>query len=202
MYRVLRLHQEARGSAHRRQRREVYQGRRAYVWDNTGDTATLRSDHRRVVDTESDDTGAMEVYLHLGPTAVRLPPVLDQLVAQQLRQGRLPHTGAAIVTGPWLFPGVKAGQPLSHARAVVRLRRLGLHPGPGRSRALLHLVARLEAPLLAQVLGITPSTAVRWSDLAGRTYSGYVARVVQGKTVEGPDPQERRNGHLFELLGS
>ncbi|SOE08993.1 Lamin Tail Domain [Streptomyces sp. 2323.1] len=31
-------------------RRDVYQGRRAYVWDNT---ATLRNDHRRVVDAES-----------------------------------------------------------------------------------------------------------------------------------------------------
>ncbi|BDH12990.1 hypothetical protein [Streptomyces hygroscopicus] len=34
-------------------RRDVYQDRRAYVWDNTGDTATLRIDHRRVVDAES-----------------------------------------------------------------------------------------------------------------------------------------------------
>ncbi|WP_411139378.1 hypothetical protein [Streptomyces sp. C10] len=34
-------------------RRDVYQDRRGYVWDNTGDTAALRHDHRRVVDAES-----------------------------------------------------------------------------------------------------------------------------------------------------
>jgi hypothetical protein len=143
-------------------------------------TLMIRTGQVRIIN--NDDTGGIEVYLHLGPTEVRLPPVLDQLVAQQLRQGRLPHTGAAIVTAPWLFPGVKAGQALSHARAVVCLRWLGLYPGPGRSRALLHLAARIEAPLLAQALGVAPSTAVRWSDLAGRTYSGYVARVVLGAT--------------------
>ncbi|MGW2028295.1 hypothetical protein [Streptomyces decoyicus] len=34
-------------------RRDVHQERRTYVWDNTGDTATLRNDHRRIVDAES-----------------------------------------------------------------------------------------------------------------------------------------------------
>ncbi|MFJ8671896.1 MULTISPECIES: lamin tail domain-containing protein [unclassified Streptomyces] len=32
-------------------RRDVYQDRRTYVWDNS-DTATLRNDHRRVVDVK------------------------------------------------------------------------------------------------------------------------------------------------------
>lgn len=86
------------------------------------------------------------------------------------------------------FPGMKAGQPLSHARATVRLRALGLPPGPGRARALLHLAARVEAPLLVQALGVTAGTAVRWSELAGRTYSGYVDRVVSGETVPPHSP--------------
>ncbi|GGT26457.1 hypothetical protein GCM10010222_80330 [Streptomyces tanashiensis] len=34
-------------------RTDLYQDRRNYVWDNRSDTATLRDDHRRVVDTES-----------------------------------------------------------------------------------------------------------------------------------------------------
>ncbi|MFE0379104.1 lamin tail domain-containing protein [Streptomyces inhibens] len=32
---------------------DLYQDRRAYVWDNDGDTATLRNDHRGLVDTET-----------------------------------------------------------------------------------------------------------------------------------------------------
>ncbi|GAA2705111.1 lamin tail domain-containing protein [Streptomyces anthocyanicus] len=34
-------------------RSDVYQDRRNYVWDNRSDTATLRNDHRRFVDSES-----------------------------------------------------------------------------------------------------------------------------------------------------
>ncbi|MEU5214168.1 lamin tail domain-containing protein [Streptomyces sp. NPDC020742] len=34
-------------------RTDVYQDRRVYVWDNDGDTATLRNDHRRIVDSKS-----------------------------------------------------------------------------------------------------------------------------------------------------
>lgn len=33
--------------------RDVYQNRRAYVWNNYRDTATLRNNHGRVIDTES-----------------------------------------------------------------------------------------------------------------------------------------------------
>lgn len=106
----------------------------------------LRTDDLRA--THSGPT--RDVYLTLGETEIHLPPVLDQLAIQQLKRGRIPHSGNALATGRWLFPGMKAGQPLSHARATVRLRALGLPPGPGRARALLHLAARVEAPLLAQ----------------------------------------------------
>ncbi|MGW8367020.1 lamin tail domain-containing protein, partial [Streptomyces wedmorensis] len=34
-------------------RTDLYQDRRNYVWDNRSDTATLRDDHGRTVDTES-----------------------------------------------------------------------------------------------------------------------------------------------------
>jgi hypothetical protein len=139
----------------------------------------LRTDDIRVTRGASADA----VYLTLGETEIHLPPALDQLAIQHLKHGRLPHSGTALAAGRWLFPGMKAGRPLSHARATVRLRALGLPPGPGRARALLHLAARVEAPLLAQALGITASTAVRWSELAGRTYSGYVDRVVRGEEI-------------------
>jgi len=34
-------------------RHDVYQDRRAYIWNNNGDTATLRGSNGRIVDTES-----------------------------------------------------------------------------------------------------------------------------------------------------
>ncbi|MFE9552178.1 lamin tail domain-containing protein [Streptomyces sp. NPDC006692] len=37
----------------RNTRSDVYQDRRAYVWNNTGDTATLRDNHSRVIATRT-----------------------------------------------------------------------------------------------------------------------------------------------------
>ncbi|WP_406110352.1 lamin tail domain-containing protein [Streptomyces sp. NBC_01003] len=34
-------------------RTDLFQDRRAYVWDNNGDTTTLRNDHRRIIDAGS-----------------------------------------------------------------------------------------------------------------------------------------------------
>ncbi|MFE2275649.1 lamin tail domain-containing protein [Streptomyces lavendulae] len=34
-------------------RTDLYQNSRSYIWDNKADTATLRDDHNRVVDTET-----------------------------------------------------------------------------------------------------------------------------------------------------
>lgn len=43
---------------------------------------------------------------------------------------------------------------------------------------------RVEAPLLARILGLHPSIANRWSELAGRTYGGYAGRAAQrGRTL-------------------
>lgn len=65
----------------------------------------------------------------------------------------------------------------------VRLLQIGLKPARARFRAFIHLVERLEAPILARILNLSPSTANRWSQLAGRTYGGYVGRAAQqGRT--------------------
>ncbi|MDH6580451.1 hypothetical protein [Kitasatospora sp. MAP5-34] len=121
-------------------------------------TLLIRTD--QVTISTADGTNEPEVHLQLGPTALRLPPLLDQLIARQLLRSR---NATAIVTNPWLCPGTKAGRPLSTARAAVRLCRLGLHPGPGRSRALLHLAARIEAPSSHK-----PSASRRAPQFAGR----------------------------------
>ncbi|MFK4299864.1 hypothetical protein ABH924_005054, partial [Arthrobacter sp. GAS37] len=92
----------------------------------------LRTEDVTRVDTDSEDE---IVTLRIGPSELQLAPGLDHLLVRQLGDSSIPRTGAAIATGQWLFPGAKAGQPLSHPRGVKRLRQHGLHPGPGRSRA-------------------------------------------------------------------
>jgi hypothetical protein len=44
---------------------------------------------------------------------------------------------------PWLFPGWRAGTPLTSRHLASRLRRIGLPSGAGRKAALLDLAAQL-----------------------------------------------------------
>lgn len=133
-------------------------------------------------DVVIDRTGTQtEVRLKLRRAEIQLVPGLDQLALRCVQAPSVPLLRRTIVQGAWLFPGARAGQPLSQARALVRLRALGLDPAPGRNRAMLHLASRMEPALLAQILGITASTAVKWANVAGRTFNGYVARETAGK---------------------
>jgi hypothetical protein len=144
-------------------------------------TAVLRLTTDDVNLIEEQTQHRVQLKLHTNP--IELAPPLDRLIIEQLAASQQPRANASI-TAPsrWLFPGARAGQPLSHTRAVNRLRSLGLFPGPGRSRALLHLAARVEAPLLAQALGLHPTTAVRWAELAARPYSGYVTTLTKERS--------------------
>jgi hypothetical protein len=64
-----------------------------------------------------------------------------------------------------------------------RLKALGLKPGRVRARAMLHLAQRLDAPLLARMLGISFSTATQWQEFAGQEFGGYVGRVAALKAM-------------------
>jgi hypothetical protein len=46
---------------------------------------------------------------------------------------------------------------------------------PGRRSALAHLAVYLPAAVLAQALGLSPGTAVRWAGRAGADWAAYAA---------------------------
>jgi len=110
---------------------------------------------------------------------VILPEPLAGLTIELRNTRHHPRATLRDVPSLWLFPGVKAGQAASHAASIVRLRKAGLHPGPGRRRALIHHAQRTEAPILARLLGMTPATAQKWSERAGNEFGGYTGRVAQ-----------------------
>lgn len=76
---------------------------------------------------------------------------------------------------PWLFPGLQPGRPLTPARLGARLGKLGIDARAGRRAALIHLAAQLPAAVLADLLHLTPGTAVRWVNNAGGDWSRYAA---------------------------
>ena len=76
---------------------------------------------------------------------------------------------------PWLFPGGIPGRPLSASRLAERLRAIGVRAKQERSTALFTLAGELPAALLAQMLGIHISGAVKWQRASAGDWTTYAA---------------------------
>lgn len=120
-------------------------------------------------------------HLQLGPTRIDVPEPLRGLLARLSCEGRR-YTGVGSPSAsPWLFPGLCPGRPLGASHLGERLRRLGIPTMAGRRAALVHLAAHLPAAALADLLGIAPTTAVRWVRAAGGDWTTYAAQVVRDR---------------------
>jgi hypothetical protein len=115
------------------------------------------------------------VHLRLGPDPIRLPDPLATLTARLVQQGRH-HVGIGSPQHTrWLFPGGLPGRPLTPAQLGRRLRTLGVPAITGRRAALTELGAYLPAAVLAELLQLHPTTAVRWVRDAGGDWATYAA---------------------------
>ena len=119
--------------------------------------------------------------LQLGTVAIDFPPPLDALLAR-LASERRAYSGIAAGDGRrWLFPGLDSGRPLTASHLGQRLRRLGIQPVQDRRAALAHLGGQLPAALLSRLLGIAPTTAVRWVRVAGGDWNTYAAQIARNR---------------------
>jgi len=114
------------------------------------------------------------VAIRLGSSPIEIPEPLaayvHELVADRRPQPRKVH----IRSDPgWLFLGANPGRPISQYTLASRLRRHGIEPGRHRRAALYQLAAEMPAAVVADLLGISPSTANIWSRLAGRSWNAY-----------------------------
>jgi hypothetical protein len=113
--------------------------------------------------------------ISFGADHVTVPKPLATLLGALIDTGRS-HIGVgAPAASRWLFPGHLPGRPLTPAHLGVRLRRLGIPAMAGRRAALLHLAAQLPAAVLADLLHLSPGTAVGWVNNAGGDWSRYAA---------------------------
>ena len=107
-----------------------------------------------------------------------LPPRLASLV-RQLRDQAL----AAVDSGssrelpsPWLFPGqTRHARPWTSSSAPGSTQH-GINAHAGRNTARMALAAELPASVLADLTGISISTAERWSHWAQRDWTDYVGQ--------------------------
>jgi hypothetical protein len=121
------------------------------------------------------------VLVRFGDHDVPVPAPLGVILTELARSGRS-HTGTGTpAVTPWLFPGGLPGRPITAPRLGQRLRSLGVHAMAGRRAALLDLAAQLPAAVLADLLRIAPTTAVRWMREAGGDWSRYAADLARSR---------------------
>ena len=121
------------------------------------------------------------VHIRLGRHDIPVPATLGALLLTLITDGK-PHTGTGSPgTTKWLFPGLLPGQPITPARLADRLRALGIPVQAGRRAALTGLAAQLPAAVLADALGLSPGTAVRWAHDAGADWTRYAADLARAR---------------------
>jgi integrase len=126
--------------------------------------------------TTSDVTcHGQDVCIRLGQHQAPVPKPLGRLLLTLAREGK-PYVGiGSRPASRWLFPGLLPGRPITPARLAERLRALGIPVKAARRAALIDLAAQLPAAVLADLLGLHPTTAVTWMHQAGGDWTRYAA---------------------------
>jgi hypothetical protein len=120
-----------------------------------------------------------DVHIRLGKHDIPVPPALGTILLTLIADGK-PNTGTGSpAPGKWLFPGLLPGQPITPARLSARLNAIGIPVRAARRAALTDLAAQVPAAVLADALGIHPTTAVHWTRDAGSDWNRYAAELAR-----------------------
>lgn len=85
------------------------------------------------------------------------------------------QTAAHNADSRWLFPSTTPGQHLAAALISKRLKAQGIPAQLGRTAAWRHMVRDAPPSVLAELLGVSPATAMHHADLAGANFTRYAA---------------------------
>ena len=132
----------------------------------------------RIVELTVDSvtTTATDTYLVLRDQPVVLPPPLAALILELAARSTHEQSTSSTGNPAWLFPGARPGSHFYAGRLSTSLnKKLGIFVRAARGAALSALAADLPAPVLADLLGLSITTATRWSALVARDNADYVA---------------------------
>lgn len=90
---------------------------------------------------------------------------------------------AAHADSPWLFPGAMPGQHLGPGYVTTILKRMDASARPTRATTWRQLVREGPPSVLAEMLGISPATAMRHAELAGADFLRYARRDAEGQAA-------------------
>jgi hypothetical protein len=116
-----------------------------------------------------------QTFVRVGDALLPVMPPLDRVLAHLPWRRQVGPSGKVAEASEWLFPGRQAGLHLEPEYLRSRLGALGIECRPARNAALLQLAGQLPAAVIADKLGIHPSTADRWVKLAGGDWARYAA---------------------------
>ncbi|MFJ8476577.1 hypothetical protein [Kitasatospora sp. NPDC094011] len=134
---------------------------------------TSRIRHLRVEHLHEHDG---QMHLDIGSPPVLVPPKLAVLLRQLAEaSGRQPRINAEVSGPRWLFPGLLPGRPVASSGVSRKLVDYGIDARPARNAALIALLEDVPPPILADLLGLHITTAVRWADIARRDWTDYLA---------------------------
>ncbi len=120
-----------------------------------------------------------EVFVRFGRHEVPIPPPLQALLLELINHGK-PYVGiGSPPDNRWLFPGLLPGRPITASRLADRLRTLGIPTQAGRRAALIDLATQLPAAVLADLVNLHPTTAVKWTHQAGGDWTRYAAELAR-----------------------
>jgi hypothetical protein len=119
------------------------------------------------------------VSLRLGSSPVQLPERVARLVVE-LRDRPLPTSTQVRGEHAWLFPGLVPGRPMVAHALQQAMSRQGIPARPNRNGSLIDLAASMPAPVLADLLDLSPGIAQQWTQLARGDWRSYVGQRAAG----------------------
>lgn len=125
-------------------------------------------------------------HLAVTPTAVHLmvaerplliPPRVATLMVELRDQQHVVHQSAAMPASQpvLLFPGRRPTHTIHPATLARNLRKHGIPIQSSRNTARAALAEDLPAPVLAELIGLDPTTTGRWAKHVARTWQPYLA---------------------------
>lgn len=115
-----------------------------------------------------------DLFLTFGNDSVLMPEPLAGFLKALPWRRQVGIAGRARASD-WLFPGRQAGRPQHPEYLRVRMRRLGIACRASRRAALIDLARQLPPSVVADMLNIHPTTAVKWMQWAGGSWMNYGA---------------------------
>jgi hypothetical protein len=113
-----------------------------------------------------------QVSIRLGDPPTPVPEPFASMLTG-LAANRANMNTAANPACAWLFPGGRAGQPLTPGALLQQFRALGVPAVQARTSAFRQLVLQAPAPVAAHALGYSPTAAAGHVLAAGGTWSRY-----------------------------